>query len=452
LADAKIKARTMMLKQWNKCLTWFGNPGYVIVLMMLILVWFSFNTRLNDRNWRYVVQSDGKGYYAYLPAVFIYQDLSFPFVEEYEERYYDPGNFSEFRAGAGDHIVNKYWSGVAVMMSPFFSVGYLFSLLGDYESDGYDYPFQASLAMGAIFWLLFGVYLLHRVFIHEWKISSRLASLSLMLMVFATNLFYYTIYEPSMSHVYSFAAISLWIDSVMRFKSSRALKHLLRMGLSLGLITLIRPTNLVMVFSLPFLLGGFQPFKDFLFTLRNFNFLSVFGLSFMAVVSIQILIFLIQTGRPLVYSYGDEGFRFLHPEIFNLLFSFRKGLFVYTPLTFLSLAGFFFMPRERSLYLFLFLFLVIYLLSSWWMWFYGGSYGMRAAIDYYPFFVILLALAIQKLPKFMIPLSMCCLLYSAVQTYQYTHWILPYDGMNKEKFMTIFMKTGDEYIGKIKAE
>jgi len=430
-----------------------AKPWLFLSLALVLLLGVSFNSRLNDRNWRYVMNSDGKGYYAFLPAIFIYGDLSFPFVEDYEKDYYDPGNFSEFRMGAGNHIVNKYWCGVSVMMSPFFFCGLVWAYLGGFEIDGYDFPFQASIAFGAIFWLLLGIFLLHKCLVHEWKILPHFASFAVLFMVFATNLFYYTVFEPSMSHVYSFTAIAAWIWSFYYLRSNQNVKGALLFGSLLGLIALIRPTNLIVVLSLPFLAGGISNLKAFLLNfLRSKKNLILTLSGFFVLFGIQPFIFFLQTGKVWAYTYGNEGFNFLKPEIINLLFSFRKGLFVYAPLCFVALSGLFFMKARQATWSFVFLLLVFYLLSSWWMWYYGGSYGMRAAIDFFPFFTILLALAINRWPLIFIMLSILCTSYTIVQTYQYTHWILPYDGMNKEKFMMIFMKTDDEYIGKIKAE
>lgn len=42
----------------------------------------------------------------------------------------------------------------------------------------------------------------------------------------------------------------------------------------------------------------------------------------------------------MVYTYGDVSFDFLHPQISNVVFSFRKGLFVYTPMLFFAMVAF----------------------------------------------------------------------------------------------------------------
>ena len=50
----------------------------VIVLFVIISITTLVSSNLNwgKNHWRGIIESDGKGYYAYLPAIFIYKDLN----------------------------------------------------------------------------------------------------------------------------------------------------------------------------------------------------------------------------------------------------------------------------------------------------------------------------------------------------------------------------------------
>ena len=74
---------------------WKYTPGFIL----LMYIFFFLVLRHPAQNWDRVINSDGKGYYAYLPAIFIYNDLNFRFVEFYENKYYPPDRsvFKEFR-------------------------------------------------------------------------------------------------------------------------------------------------------------------------------------------------------------------------------------------------------------------------------------------------------------------------------------------------------------------
>ena len=91
---------------------------YATRLVLLLAVILLFTTRDCKTDWDKMVAADGLGYYAYLPATFIYHDLSFSFFNEVHPKYYPSGynpptrNFlNEF-----DGIkVSKYFPGVAAL-------------------------------------------------------------------------------------------------------------------------------------------------------------------------------------------------------------------------------------------------------------------------------------------------------------------------------------------------
>ena len=67
------------------------RPERAIHILIVCLVLFAaLKVWNNDTSRKILIASDGKGYYAYLPAIFIYHDLGFNFIDEYEEKYF-PG-------------------------------------------------------------------------------------------------------------------------------------------------------------------------------------------------------------------------------------------------------------------------------------------------------------------------------------------------------------------------
>jgi hypothetical protein len=101
---------------------------------------------------------------------------------------------------------------------------------------------------------------------------------------------------------------------------------------------------------------------------------------------------------------------------------------------------------------------MIYILSSWWMWFYGGGFGMRPVIDFYVFYVVLLSLFIKfsfekKWLKWISISSIAiCIVIAQIQTYQKVNFILPWDGINKEIYWQLFLKTDPAFIGKYNSD
>ncbi|PKP23459.1 MAG: hypothetical protein CVU06_08150 [Bacteroidetes bacterium HGW-Bacteroidetes-22] len=53
-------------------------PGLTISFIVMVVITVSSNLHWGgDKNWTGIVEADARGYYAYLPAVFIYHDLNF---------------------------------------------------------------------------------------------------------------------------------------------------------------------------------------------------------------------------------------------------------------------------------------------------------------------------------------------------------------------------------------
>jgi hypothetical protein len=101
------------------------------------------------------------------------------------------------------------------------------------------------------------------------------------------------------------------------------------------------------------------------------------------------------TGQYLFFSYGEKGkFFFDQPQVLNVLLSYRKGWLIYTPVMILAVSGFFFLWKaNRKLFwpVLLYFLVNLYVVSSWGLWWYGGSFGMRALIDAYGVYSLALA-------------------------------------------------------------
>jgi hypothetical protein len=255
--------------------------------------------------------------------------------------------------------------------------------------------------------------------------------------------------EFAMSHIYSFAFATMFLYCARKYLIEKKAPQLICAGLLLGMITLIRPVNILIILAVPFLTGSW---KDLIIAWRslriNWQGLITAILGFLAMISVQVVIYTIQTGHLWVYSYGEEGFNFLHPHMLAILFSYKKGLFLYTPLLLISLTGLYFLwkkDRFSACWLTGFLFLLTYVLSSWWMWYYGGSFSSRVYIEYFSIFAILLGLSLEGF-KGLIPrriyISVIILLIfiCQIQTYQYRYYFIHWSEMNKEKYWEVFMR------------
>ncbi len=271
-----------------------------------------------------------------------------------------------------------------------------------------------------------------------------------------TNMFHYVVSEPMMSHVFSFAFVNLFVYSFLRFSGSFRTKYFLWGMFALAVIVLIRPVNILIIFSLPFLAQTPDRLKHGIRHLLIHWKISVAGiLIFALIVSVQFIIYKLQTGQLIVYSYTKEGFNFLSPHFIDFMFSYRKGFFVYTPILFLSMFGLFYLYRDKYRFytLLAVLILVVYVLSSWWLWYYGGSFSQRVMIEYYVFFFILLSLLLQnsKLKKMWAVLTLILIIVCQIQTYQYMNGYIHWSDMNKDRYWDNFLRI-DKVINKAEKE
>ena len=108
----------------------------IIAFIMLICTWL--DGRYNGN----YINSDGKGYYAYLTAIFIYQDLEYGFIDDYETKYYAPESYVDFRREVEGGIANITFVGLALFFLPFFLVAHIVSMVLGLPTDGYAPLYQ----------------------------------------------------------------------------------------------------------------------------------------------------------------------------------------------------------------------------------------------------------------------------------------------------------------------
>lgn len=418
-----------------------------IVFTLVVGLAVTMNLHWGKDHWREVIKADARAYNAYLPAAFIYQDLQFGFFNELElEKYYDPNLVYHYRFDTGKGIVNRYFAGTAVMQAPFFCLARVWAWITGEPDDGYSRPFMLMITLAGLFYLVLGLSFIN-CFLKEEGVSEITRAVLIPSLAFGTHLFNYSIVEPGMSHVYSFALVAGFILAGQRLFRSGDQRLWMVLALITGLIILVRPVNGIVILSIPFLAGGSGRFTASLVDLIKSPLLLgsslLIGLS---IVGVQSAIYWIQVGDPWVYSYDDEGFNWSDPHMWDILFSYKKGLFVYTPMLLLACFGLTKMWQRNSQQTVLwtaFMTLTVYVLSSWWSWWYGGSFSGRAFVEFIPFFSIPLGLLINSFKRRgLVMVFSALLLLSALnqfQTYQYRYYVIHWDQMDSEKYWDVFL-------------
>lgn len=422
----------------------FWSVGIVIVLCGI------FSAHEFDGRYGRSINGDGKAYYAYLPAIFIYQDPTFSFIDEVELKYYpiDKSQFKDFRnKQKNGKFVNKTFPGLSLLYAPFFFLSMLVAWVGGFAVDGYSAPFQWGIAFSHLVYFFIGLRFLLSVF-RRLKIRDSVSYLVFIGLIFGTNSWYYLVYDHSVSHIHNFFLATVFIWLLLNWIQTKRIQYLGWSGIALSLLIITRPTNGLMLLFLPLLtmLSGRQ-LKDLITKeYLQVNRLIPYVIIGLIIFSIPFLLWKWQSDLWLVYSYNEEGFNFKNPHFFEFLFSYQKGWFVWNPLLFLCIitSGFYFVKKSFGQFLsfFLPLMLVVYVLSSWWCWTYGAGFGQRPMIDFLPFIAIGVALFLNEFKRinftYFVVLPFCIL--SLIQSYQITNSILSGGTTTKEQYWSHFLQ------------
>jgi len=424
----------------------FDIKQFTLLLIAGFIISFITVNLIGPKTYRHVlIDGDGSGFYDYLPALLIHHTVDFTTIFEVEKSRRSSAYQGHYFHSSHGILIDKYTSGTALMQLPFFLLAWLLSVLFGFPADGYNILFQYMTGVAAMFWAIIGLLFfvkLSRLYGIDKKIAMIVAIAGLL----ATNLFFYTFIAPSASHVYSFAALAMLLYFTKKVFSDYHRKDVWIAAFLLGLVMLIRPVNLIIVAALPFLSGSPSQFRNAIkIKLRKMDYLPAV-LFFILAISPQLIINILQTGNPIVYGYQNEGFYFLHPEFVNYLFSYRKGWFVYTPFMLLLIPAAFYLIR-RSFYEMItfigFFLLLVYVLSSWWNWIYGDSFGMRPMVD-----VIALLVDGMKgkiIRNILLVFTGLVIFLNLFQTYQYAKGIIHPDSMTRKAYWYVFLKTGKAY-------
>lgn len=427
----------------------FFHPKFIILLCTCICLFVTTNIHWGQNKWQNIIEADARGYYAYLPATFIYHDLSFGFYDSIEKSpELDPHFIYDYRVVIDqEKTVDKYFCGTAIAQAPFFLMAHALCSVSGNKADGYSRVYMLFITLAGIFYLFVGLLYTDKL-LQLFSIKENFRSVTIIAIVFGTNLFFYSIGEMGMSHVYSFAFIAMFCYFVKRLFVMNKGKDLFISMLLLGFIFLIRPVNLMILLAIPFLAGDMYPILKGINTLKKNvpYFISGF-IVMLLIMGIQPLIYKISTGHFWVDSYPEENFNFGHPHFLDILISYKKGLFLYTPLYLVSLGGLYFLFKKKRFAFFCFAFFFIsltYVLSSWWNWWYGGSFSSRVYVEYLPLFAMLLAFLLQELKTkiyrtVFIPLLFLLIALCQFQTYQYRYYLIHWENMTQEKYWDVFL-------------
>lgn len=330
------------------------------------------------------IQNDGIGYFAYLHSVFIGHDLNF--ADEYAAArtegvsYFPPLLKQTTSTGL---LANYFPVGPALISSPVYLAALAFRPSGEPQ---YGPPFSVAISLVS---LLMGLLTLVLSFRLAAAVTSRGAAVAATIGgAAAMSFIYYLLYEPSYSHMFSACAVAAFVYVWYSGRNHRSAPGWIVLGVLGGLMGLIRyqdgPLLLIGLLDRP----------------RRWWHLVLFFGAVAVAFSPQLFVDRVVFGGWLPARPPGQDLVFFPGHYLDVLFSTHYGLFTWTPIALLAVAGFALVPDRRLQLAFVYAFLVETIIGGATPdWTGGFAFGSRRFVSLTPFFVIGLAAIAQRIPK-----------------------------------------------------
>jgi hypothetical protein len=369
-----------------------GSRAHVlaITLVGLWILWFPAADRLHYEG---KISGDSVLYFAYLQSVF--EDGDIDFADDYLE--IDPGIDESYLTPMPTGLAgNIFAPGAAVLWSPFYIAGKAFAGLSGVQERAGELRlliafvrFGTRLYTGLALLLLFLV--ARRFFNPGWSLLAVLGTL------LCTPLYYYGLWSTVDSHALGAFAIALFLWICLKTGPERRLGEWALVGAAAGLAGLIRWADAAVLIWL-----AVEQWPRFFKAVRDregaWRLLGRYALAaviFSLILSPQFLVWHTLYGpfkTPL--NFGANRVIWEKPEIVNVLFSNRHGLFNWHPALYLAFLGLFFLFRldKRAALASILVFAAMLYLNSvtgdWWG---GNAFGMRRFVSLSAVFALGLA-------------------------------------------------------------
>lgn len=384
------------------------RPGPVSILLGLLAILAFIALLPVPRADGELIGSDGVGYYVYLRSWVIDGDLDLSNEYLYFEHAFKTPPLTPLGLAG-----NKLAVGTAIFWLPFYLVAHLMVLFGNLlglglRSDGYSYLYQTAISFGSICYGSLGMYLAARSACRLF--SEQASALALGLLWMTSNVVYYMIFEPSMSHLVALFCVSLllWYWQSAFYQQERpSWKAFALLGAAGGAVLLVRVQDGIFLL-LPYCYLLWRWISSLrqqqTGAAKHWLIGGLFAILFTILVfTPQLYVWQTLYGTFLTSPYThdhDPPFYWLQPQLWNVLFSSFHGLFSWHPTFLLALIGLLMAGKQLNWQRWALLgtlMLNLYLVAAWWAWWQGDSFGGRMFISAFWIWQIGLSCLVERL-------------------------------------------------------
>ncbi|MCB0698753.1 MAG: glycosyltransferase family 39 protein, partial [Chitinophagaceae bacterium] len=376
-----------------------------VIIIVTIAIAALFTVKQNrDTTCMY---GDALGYYLYLPSAFIYHNLDH--MDNVPRDSSIPGNVyayvNDMRQMADvlkkDYVLDQYTYGVALWESPFFFAAHAIAKITGGPAMGFSDIYIWAIVFSSWLFTFLGMLLTYRVLRRIFDDVPALLSVALIFL--ATHMFWFSLKQSGMSHIPLYFLYAWLMYLTVRMHEEPKRLYFILAGFVAGSIFIMRPTDIICLL-IPFLYGVYnkQTFKNKMtFLYEHKGKIGLAMLVFVLPTIPQLFYWKLVTGDYIVYSYGQQEFHWMHPQIMKGLFSYGNGWLPYAPIMVFAIVGFVWLRKYKIwvLPLATVVPLYVYIIYSWFCFNYINGMGSRPMIHMYPLLAIPLAAFIQYIYK-----------------------------------------------------
>lgn len=312
------------------------NRWFIYIVVIYIVLFFAHALFLQK-----TVYGDGIFYFSWVRSVVVDHDINFA------------NEYTHFGVSA---LGNKHPIGAPLFWLPWYAQAH--AVIG---KTGYELSYQLLVGFISVLASISGLILLFRLLTKNFPRTAAL--LAVLSIAGATNILFYGSIDPVNSHAVSFFAATVFLS----FLFTKTVPPLLT-GCALGFLALVRPQDAIM----GILAMRKQPMRVFA--------------GAVLVYSLQALAWYLLYGTPWTSPYltSGESLSWWSPHFFDVLLSPTNGLFLWTPMAFLAIAGFMFWKDTRRVWFLALFVMEVAIVGSWSIWWQGASYSGRMLVSTLP--------------------------------------------------------------------
>jgi len=376
-----------------------SGSGPHIVILILVGLWILWYPPGQSAHEEESITGDSVFYFAYLQSVF--EDGDILFADDYQELNPEISPQLLGRLPTG-YTGNMFAPGSAILWTPFYLGGKVFAVVSGAPDRAAELAVLiSSVRLGSRIYAALALLLIFLVLRRFF--DAHVALMGTLAAFFCTPLYYYALFDTINSHAVGACTVAFFFWLCLRTGPERSTRAWMLVGAVAGLVALCRWQNAVVLLwlaveQIPRLYAAVRERAGAGRMLARYGLSAAFLL---VVFSPQLILWTVIYG-PLKtpISYGANYVLWTRPEIVNVLFSSRHGLFSWHPMLYLAFVGLLLMLRRHckagigALLVFAAMLYLNSVTGDWWA---GDSYGMRRFVSLSAVF----ALGIAKIASFL---------------------------------------------------